>query len=319
MLFGRPNTWTPRELSLCNTREQVGRPSWAEITVEPQCPQCGYNLRMLLNPRCPECGQSFVWEEVIAVAKYGVAISLFEHKWRTRPVGSLLATLCLTLQPWKLWSRTPLRPDARIKPLLVLVALACLVYAALAFVRIHTWYWILQSSGTLSVAIPFWSYWHTREVLLELGLPSLFSILVLLVIQLCRQTIARYQITQRHILRIVILTWVGIVMLRSLVEIACALVYGVLRGSTGRDISYPDYLMGVVGLMFLLLSFGMAFSVYLKIRGGWPWAFVLVGSAAILALTFLEAAGGAFYHTVGNPMAYMLHVWTNEWWVNVYQ
>ena len=109
----------------------------SKIDVEPRCFRCDYNLSMLEHTRCPECGLAFDLNEVVAVARYRRTTPLFEYAWRRSPVGSLIRTFGLTLLPWRLWSHTPLSLEPRIKPLLALVPLTCLVYAILAFVRIQ--------------------------------------------------------------------------------------------------------------------------------------------------------------------------------------
>ncbi len=304
-----------------SANSQESHPDWAALEVELRCDRCGYNLRMLQQPRCPECGLTFHWNDAIFDAKHGVASTLFEYKWRSRPVGSLLKTLGLTLLPWRMWSRTPLRCAPRIGPLLALVPLTCLIYAGLAFVRIQAWYWLLRekTAGPGSfLGLPPWGAWRTTDIFVELGLPSLFGILFLLVIQLFWKTRARYHIRTAHIVRIVVLTWVGLLMTRSLIEIVCAFAYALIRRYNGHQISYPDYLMATAGVVFLLLSFGIAFSVYLKVRGAWLWALVLIVSTAIPTAGLLLAASICVYDTYTNPLADMLHIWGKHWWGSVF-
>lgn len=297
---------------------QESHPDWAACEVEPRCPRCGYNLRMLEQARCPECGLTFDWDEVIADTEYAAAATLFEYNWRSRPVSSLVETLGLTFLPWRLWSRIPLGLQPRIGPLFVLVLSTCLIYAALALVRVHAWFWFLQPVGPVSGPYSPWDYWHMADVLLELSLPSSFAILFLLVVRLFWQTVARYHIRQGHIFRIVVLTWVAILMMRSLIEIVCAFVYALMRWWKGWYISYPDYLMAAATVVLVLLSFGIAFSIHLKVRGGWLWALILSVVAAIPTIALILAASGCFYDFAGNPLEHMLHIWGREWWVSVF-
>ncbi len=246
-----------------SANSQETHPDWAALKVVLRCNRCGYDLRMLLQPRCPECGLTFDLNDAIVNANHEAASTLFEYKWRSSPVSSLLRTLGLTLLPWKLWSRTPLRCAPRIRPLLALVPLTCLIYAGLAFLRIQSWYWLLRdkAAGPSSyLGLPPWGAWRTTDILLELSLPCLFGILFLLVIQLFWKTRARYRIRTDHVLSIAILTWVGLLMTRSLIEIVCAFAYALMQRYNGYCISYPDYLMAMASFVFLLLSFGIAFS-----------------------------------------------------------
>lgn len=98
-----------------------GEPDWPNIEFEINCSRCGYNLRMLERPRCPECGLEFEWPTMLEIAATGSDF-LFEHNWRTRPVGSFAATILRSFRPRRFWASVSLHERIALGPLLFMFA-----------------------------------------------------------------------------------------------------------------------------------------------------------------------------------------------------
>jgi len=141
---------------------EVTSPNWELVPFEVGCARCGHDLRGLAEPKCPSCGLEFEWSQAVPIEQlvcrkcsyhlYGLSETrcpecgepftwaealedyhrkrkpLFEYHWRDRPFRSLVYTWWLALRPWKLWRIIDLHDPPRIRPLLVWVALAFVLF-----------------------------------------------------------------------------------------------------------------------------------------------------------------------------------------------
>lgn len=297
--------------------EQACHPNLEKPNTEPRCPRCGYDLRMLEKPRCPECGFEFSWEEVNDAAEKRLASPLFEYNWRRSPLKSFIKTIGLSLMPWKLWSITPICLEPRIGPLLLLTTLSGLTYIALAFIRrISRWFVQNINDWGMYDFTSYWKYWPIKHDISELYLPCLFVIVFLLIIQLFDQTRSRYYIQQKHIIRIIIHSWIGIIIMRPLLDISFIFIWGIAQWYHGSYlyIRYPKYLLFIAATLFMLISLSSAFSMYLKIRNGWLWAILLIVFDAVLIIGLVVSVSIYHYKSVQNPLMHMLYTWNPDWW-----
>lgn len=263
-------------------------PNWSELDIELSCPRCSYDLRMLTLPRCPECGLHFQWDELIrAEREFHIRPPIFEYRWRTNPIRSLALTISMCLQPWRLWRWLPLTavPSVRTMPfLLVLVlTLLALVSASGDFIWhefIKLYYETFRGQSNFRGFS--WNWWFS-SVLQEVVTPSLLLLAIWCSIQLFRQTITRYRVRQGHILRIIVFCWIGVVGWQVLAEFVLTLFAMPYLWIYHRSIPYR--LLSIVDLVppiILLLSLGFGFRSYLRVRGGWLWALLLVVFTSIL-------------------------------------
>ena len=121
-------------------------------------------------------------------------------------------------------------------------------------------------------------------------------------VQVFRQTIARYRIRHGHILRIFVFTWIGVVVWRSLAE--TVLTMGTMPYSWWYQWQFPSIVFSVADMIpsiVLVISFGLALSTYLKVRGGWLWALlVLIFAAFFVALPGIVLSV-FYYDAFSNP------------------
>lgn len=93
------------------------------------CHSCGYHLMGLTQTRCPECGKGFSWETVLDDYRRRQK-PLFEYRWRTEPVRSLVRTWWLACRPWKLWRMVELHDPPKVGPLIALVIIGLVLSIA---------------------------------------------------------------------------------------------------------------------------------------------------------------------------------------------
>ena len=93
-------------------------PNWDLIDFDVLCSRCDYNLRLLPEPRCPECGLRFEWRALLEARLHG-SESLFENRWRDRPIRSWLLTAWRGLRPRRFWQGVSIHDHVRARPLLV--------------------------------------------------------------------------------------------------------------------------------------------------------------------------------------------------------
>lgn len=77
-------------------------PDWSVQTEEIHCPLCDYNLRGLTEPRCPECGYQFEWIKLTDPAQRKHPY-LFEHH-PERNISSFVQTMIGSLKPRRFWT-----------------------------------------------------------------------------------------------------------------------------------------------------------------------------------------------------------------------
>lgn len=270
-------------------------PDWGQVDYDVHCPRCGYNVRLLPQPRCPECGLEFVWGELLAAAERRVRCPLFEYQWRRHFRRSFLITVGRALWPWRLWTGLPLAYEPQVGPLFLLALLVLFVqgalilgpdllveYAGLTGFRGEWWERLGTAAANLDHASYLWA---------ALG-HVLFGLLIWLALQIFQQTIARYGLRQRQLLRIIVLAGAAYLMWQALLYVLlglhCALVAWLVgttpawnRASLADE--YPPLLLLSSAMAFLSLA--MALSVYLKVRRGW-----VVGlMSAVVVCLFLVA------------------------------
>ncbi len=282
-------------------------PDWAEVTVDLLCPRCGYDLRMLTIARCPECGLHFSWEELFREAENAQAGSwTFECQWRSRPLRTFFQTVWCCLLPWKIWPRLPLSVTPRVGPLLLMIpATVLLIVLTSAAVDLawheHIKLFYAKFRGQRNFAGFPWS-WTAYEPLRQLATPMMLCVPLWLAVQVFRQTIARYRIRQTHILRILVFTWIGVVLWRSLIEVG--LTVGTIPYMWWSQQQFPRIVFSIADMVpsiVLVTSIGFALSTYLKVRGGWLWAFVIMLFAAALVTIPGVALSVLWYESFGNP------------------
>ncbi len=92
---------------------------WADAVPleELTCGKCGYHLYGLHETRCPECGVAFTWKDALQ-AYHRRRKPLFEYRWRTEPIRSLIRTWWLALRPRRLWRYVDLEDPPNVAALL---------------------------------------------------------------------------------------------------------------------------------------------------------------------------------------------------------
>ncbi len=275
----------------------VAAPDWSTLDVVLHCPRCGYDLRLLPNPRCPECGLPFNWDELIAAARHHLASPLFDYHWRDRPVRSLLLTCWRAMWPWRLWRDLPLAVEPRLGPLVVLLLIALAIqvpvcvsveYATFDYYTHHQ----TPGQGITLIAARDWEG-HIWAAVGDVTIAAL----TWLVLHVFRQTIQRYRIRSRQILRLMLLALLGCVLWRAASVLAHEGV-GHLQDRFdalprlpwrpwGRYVWRSVPIVPVVAF-FVSLAFGL--QVHLRIRRGWAMG---LGAAAIVVLLIIAFAASA--------------------------
>jgi hypothetical protein len=288
-------------------------PDWSTDDVELDCPRCGYNLRMLTVARCPECGLQFRWDELIkAKEEFHTRPPIFEYHWRDHPIRSLAFTVSMCLQPWRLWRWLPLTavPSVRVMPLQLLsvILLLSVISASGEFISHvcnHIQYW-----GRCFPRDFPWQWWLYRFKQ-EIVTPSFLALAIWFSIQIFRQTLARYQIQQRHILRLVAFCWIGMVSSRIICDFVVTVMTWAYYWSFNRwfPFYYPiEWFLDVVPLIILLLSLGFGFHSYLRVRGGWLWAILLLAFTSamivmvglVVSVVILDSFDNAYWKTLAD-------------------
>ncbi len=244
---------------------------------------------MLTLPRCPECGLHFKWDELIrAKQEFSTRPPVFEYHWRDHPIRSFSLTVSLCLQPWRLWRWLPLTavPSIRAMPFLIVLVVAWLALMSISERFIWHAYNQLMSTTPSYFRYFSWHGWLSRFYH-ELVPPSLLILAIWFSIQLFRQTILRYRVQHRHLLRIVVFTWIGVVGSRCVGEFLSNLIFLSYHWFYRVRLPYAYQLSRVVDvlpLIILLLSLGFAFHSYLRVCGGWLWALLLSAFTSALVV-----------------------------------
>ena len=287
-------------------------PDWSATTYDLACPRCGYNLRMLTVARCPECGLCFSWSEILRAAEDERNGSwTFEYRWHRKPLKAFIQTAGLCLLPWRLWRRLPLTSTPRVGPLLLLIPATALLFLVVSAAVDLVWHeYIKLFSATFRGQRSFagfpWS-WSLDEHLRQLGTLLLLGLPLWLAVQVFRQTIARYRIRRAHILPVFVFAWMNVVVWSGLIE--AVLTIGTMPYMWWRQTQFPAFVFtaaGTIPSVMLLTSIGFAFSTYLKVRGGWLWAVVVLALAAffvavpglLLSVFYYDAFSNAYWDAI---------------------
>lgn len=289
-------------------------PDWATITVDLACPRCGYNLRMLTVARCPECGLHFSWEELVRAAEdVKNRTWTFDCQWPNRPFGTFFQTIACCLLPWKIWTRLPLSATPRVGPLLLMIPATVLLVLLLSAATDLAWHEYLKlfyaKFRGQRAGFP-WS-WTVYDPLRHTAILMLLFVPLWLAIQVFQQTIARYRIRQIHILRILVFTWISVVLWPLIIEFG--LNVGTMPYMWWSQWHFPSIVFSVADMIpsvVLAISFGLALSTYLKVRGGWLWAVVIITLATALVTALGVALSVLWYDSFLNPYWDAIEEWT---------
>jgi hypothetical protein len=151
-----------------------------------------------------------------------------------------------------------------------------------------------------------WS-WPLDEHLRQLGTLLLLGLPLGLAVPVFRQTVARYRIRRAHILRIFVFAWMNVVVGFGLIE--AVLTIGAVPYMWWSQTQFPAFVFTAVGMipsLMLLTSIGFAFSTYLKVRGGWLWAVVVLALAAffvavpglLLSIFYYDAFSNSYWDAI---------------------
>lgn len=270
-------------------------PNWDRLPYDVCCPRCGYNLKLLAAPRCPECGLRSTWRELVAAAKARVVSPLFEYQWRRRPVRSFFRTLGESMLPWMIWQTATLTARPRITPLIVMLFLT-LVLGAATFILIAIG---IELSDTVNRVtgwprIPLASVALTGcEWSLRIGAMHLLPALCLLVsAMVLQQTLHAYRIRPGHLVRVTLLTVVGMVgwfMLAWCVRNFCEILLG---RPPQAVIVWMERMPELLSLSCFAASSACAWTFYLRVRRGVLDAILVDVLAVALVSTVVYAVVG---------------------------
>jgi len=275
-------------------------PDWSKLDVELNCPRCGYALRLLTLPRCPECGLPFNWQDLAAAERLRRDNPLFEYQWRYRPIRSLVGTIARTLYPPWLWRSVRLEVAPRIGPLLVLALVAGIGSTAVGWsVRYGELYYFNRF-----IPVPV-----LPAVLEDFAVQAGLGATIWLTLLVFGKTRACGHLRQAHLLRIVVLAWVGSVIWKRLIQaMSTGLAIG-YRDFTGRmlvsDWSYFPWcwrLAEWIGLGTLAWSLCLGLSRYLQLQRGVPIALLTLLLVLFALFVGIVASAVYFYDTLNNPL-----------------
>ena len=269
------------------------------------CRKCKYQLLGLSATRCPECGEPFTWAQ--ALDDYHRSRKpIFEYRWRSEPIRSLLRTWWLAFRPWKLWRIIDLHDPPRIGPLIVMVLLAALAMILLRFVP--------------TLTLEFIDHWRTMAYFKQRGVPSfeitnywwefvraipslvprdetnaiagVWTTLSLGSLLIFQQSMRRCRVRFAHVFR----TWVfSVALLAPLFSIATLPVIFLQRGLAPPK--FERLLLGAgIPIMFLLvvLLVGIALSVAYRRYLRMPHSVGVVFASQTIAVL----ASGGIHHTM---------------------
>jgi hypothetical protein len=239
---------------------------------------------------------------------------IFEYHWRDHPIRSLALTITMCLQPWRLWRWLPLTavPSVRVMPLLF--GLVVMFLALLSSSGEYAWYTHNQLKywGPSNFQSFQWGWWF-RGFMSQVVTPSMLVGTVWLSIQVFRQTIAHYHIRQGHIVRICLFSWIGFVTSRFIGEYVLTIV--ALLYLRFFQTFLPGYyslakVVDAISFAILFLSLGLGFQSYLRVRGGWLWAILLLAFTSTLIVVVGLVVSVAVLDTFDNPYWRHLTDWS---------
>jgi hypothetical protein len=279
-------------------------PDWDTITHDLACPRCGYNLHMLTVARCPECGLGFSWREILRAAEdEQTGTWTFEYQWRRKPLKAFFRTVGLCLLPWRLWRRLPLTATPRVGPLLLLISATAFLFLVVSAAVDFAWieYIIPTIRGQRTFAGFQW-LWRLDKHLRQLGTLLLLFLPLWLAVEVFRQTIARHRIRRAHILRIFVFTWMNVVVWSGLISAVLTIATMPYMWWSQSRLPAIVFTPGdVLPSVMLLISLGFAFSIYLRVRGGWLWAVVVFALAAFFVVILGLLLSLYYYEVFSNP------------------
>jgi len=193
----------------------------------------------LSDTRCPECGEAFNWEQALEDCQR-TRKPLFEYRWRSEPLRSLMQTWWLALRPWTLWRIVDLHDPPKTGPLIALVVVAALALTVLMAAPVVIseavdyvlWMGRLKQHGTPYSQTNF-NVWNIVQ--LALWSPAVSAMIAIVAIW-CTATFAALMVFQQsmrrcrvrvvHVFRI----WVYLVVLLSALMPLVSLPAAAIRG-----------------------------------------------------------------------------------------
>ncbi len=185
---------------------------WADAVPieELTCLHCDYHLYGLEKPRCPECGEWFAWEEVLHAYRTR-SKPFFEYQWRSRPVRSFARSWMAALRPRKFWSEVELHDPVQVRPLIAMVFIGVVLFAAsmvvssamVEWLEQRTWLWAPQPKPSVA-QIPLYLLHSMTD-------PSVYTITAtaavwiassLAALMILRQSMRRCRVRNAHVLRV---------------------------------------------------------------------------------------------------------------------
>ncbi|MHC4698716.1 MAG: hypothetical protein ACYTFA_18460 [Planctomycetota bacterium] len=276
---------------------------WADAVPieELTCLHCDYHLYGLVETRCPECGQPFNWEKVLDSYRRRKK-PLFEYRWRQTPARSLVRTLIWALRPGRLWSMMDIHDPPRVLPVLGMVAIALLFFAASMAVLegLQDWLWQVRAWAYRT------RYWRWERVAIVLGwfpqrigdaaadayLRNVFVSTVVWAsasfgsLMIFRQSMRRCRVRTVHIVRV----WSYAIFL--IVPVACVVSYipPLINALIGRSY-FPNIAPPIALLVLCHVTYSLdrAYKTYLRMRYSVAVAIASQLVAALAALTLCVA------------------------------
>lgn len=293
-------------------------PDWSSVTVEPRCPQCGYNLRGLAETRCPECGREFDWAAVMSDAEQRLDHALFEYQWRKRPIRSYCGTVARSLLPWRFWRRMAKSGRPRLMPLLAMLpitwAICALLLLATDFAGHHSMVYALRVAYGVQTSWPFYWPWHSYSD--HIVVMVLLLALIWLCVAMCSQALARKGFGQGDVLRLLVLSAIPAVCASLAFSMVSTFIEPIeiltappfwLR----RWMWIPAMYGNKLCILFFAASFCIGASRYLGIRRGWLWGLIVLGLTVAILTSLMYSVSVHYYGSLANPALSLLGRW---WW-----
>ncbi len=219
------------------SREQAGS---TKFTDHPNCPRCGYDLGGVVSMwegagccpvegRCSECGLEFEWGLVFTDSAH---TWLFEYDARHKLVRRFLRTVLMTCRPWRFWREVALTDQTYLRRLCLLPAILLAVLFVLRFAEAYWWHLEVGTWGAWARPTTWdeTAKWFVGNIwagsgrmtwdgsvapffLGTLGATLSWSLLLLLSFKLMPVSIRRARVSNRHLWRVSIYTYVPAIVL----------------------------------------------------------------------------------------------------------
>ncbi len=321
-----------------------GLPEDWRLDQDLACPVCDFNLRTARTPRCNECGTNFRWQTLLQIGCPRCGVPLFEHdgdacpkcrldlnwelllgqadparsklfEYSRRPLRTAPGTWIAAILPARFWRRIPLESPPKIR--------------RLRWLQIWAWVVFLLGAASFSAVSIFLARVSTRLIYpLEVGATytlifAVPPIVTALLLPVFGQTLARYRIRRKQLLRVSSyglsgLVWLSIVYVLASIALLVTYASGAVKlNAWGMRIPYyidpregigalvhlarsqyqalplslPFWLGNVafvvitfaIGVLWWLRFIFVAFCGYLRLRQMDAWA-LLVGTQVIALL-----------------------------------